>query len=251
MRPNPAWRNEMSAVWIPNTLTLGSLTCGFVSVVYASHSSSDGSIVAAVLILLAALLDGLDGQAARRLGVVSPMGKELDSLADCVTFGVAPGYLAYKTYLGGTSLALAGYPIDLGILIAAVFPVCAAYRLARYNVRSSPGSFTGLPSTIAGSLVALAPLSFQPTAVSKLVFAILFLFVGFLMVSTVSYSKPQSYILKNLWGLKVGGLIALVTFLLLRFGSRIIFPFIFLFVAAYVLSGLLGYIIKTIEEHRY
>ena len=90
-----------------------------------------------VLILLAALLDGLDGQVARRLGVVSPMGKELDSLADCVTFGVAPGYLAYQTYLGGTSVALAGHPIDLGILIAAVFPVCAAYRLARYNVRSS------------------------------------------------------------------------------------------------------------------
>jgi CDP-diacylglycerol---serine O-phosphatidyltransferase len=241
----------MSAVWIPNTLTLGSLTCGFVSVVYASRSSSEGSIVAAVLILLAALLDGLDGQVARRLGLVSPMGKELDSLADCVTFGIAPGYLAYQTYLGGTSVALAGHPIDLGILIAAVFPVCAAYRLARYNVRSSPGSFTGLPSTIAGSLVALAPLSFYPTAVPKLVFTVLFLFVGFLMVSTVSYSKPQAYLLKNWLGFKVGGFIALFTLLLLRFGSRIIFLFLFLFVAVYVLSGLLGYIIKTIEEHRY
>ncbi len=241
----------MNAVWIPNTLTLGSLTCGFVSVVYASHSSSDGSIMAAVLILLAALLDGLDGEVARRLGVVSPIGKELDSLADCVTFGVAPGFLAYKAYLGGTSLALAGHTIDLGILIAAVFPVCAAYRLGRFNVQSSPGSFSGLPSTIAGSLVALTPLTFHTTAISKPVFSIVFLIVGFLMVSTVSYSKPQSYILKNLHGIKAVGFIALLTLLLLRFGFRIIFLFIFLFIAIYVLSGLLGYIIKTIEEHRY
>jgi CDP-diacylglycerol--serine O-phosphatidyltransferase len=237
----------LSAVWIPNTLTLGNLTCGFVSVVYASRGTTEGVIVAAVLILLAALLDGLDGQVARRIGVESPIGKELDSLADCVTFGVAPGYLAYTTYLGGTIVGLAGHSIDLGILAAAVFPICAAYRLARFNVRSSPGSFSGLPSPVAGILVALAPLSFQATTISKPVFTILFLFVGFLMVSTVSYSKPQSYLFKNLTGLKVGGFIVLFILLLLRFRFRIIFVFI----AAYVLSGLIGFIIKTIEDHRY
>ncbi len=241
----------MSTAWIPNTLTLGNLTCGFVSMVYASHSSPDGFIMASVLILLAALLDGLDGEVARRLGVTSPIGKQLDSLADCVAFGVAPGFLAYQTYLGGTGLVLAGHTLDLGILIAAVFPICAAYRLGRFNVRSSPGSFSGLPSTIAGSLVALLPLTFQSQAIPKPVFAVVFLLAGFLMVSTVSYSKPLSRIIQNLHGIKVAGLIALLILLLLRFGFRIIFLLIFLFIAVYVLSGLIGYIIKTIEEHRY
>jgi CDP-diacylglycerol--serine O-phosphatidyltransferase len=237
----------LSTVWIPNTLTLGNLTFGFVSVVYASRGSPEGGIVAAVFILLAALLDGLDGQMARRLGVESPIGKELDSLADCVTFGVAPGYLAYKTYLEGTNVVLAGHSIDMGILIAAVFPICAAYRLARFNVRSSPGSFSGLPSPVAGILVALAPLSFQATAISKPVFTILFLFVGFLMVSTVSYSKPQSYLFKNLTGFKVGAFVILFGLLLFRFRFKIVL----LFIAVYVLSGLIGFIIKTIEERRY
>ena len=84
-------RNGMlKGAWIPNTLTLGNLACGFVSIVYASLGTWEGKVVAAVLILLAAFLDGLDGQVARRLGVEGPMGKELDSLADCVTFGVPP-----------------------------------------------------------------------------------------------------------------------------------------------------------------
>ena len=135
----------MRRAWIPNALTLGNLTCGFVSVILSGTGSSEGLRVAAMLILVAALLDGVDGQAARLLAVDSPLGKELDSLADCVAFGVAPGYLAYKTYLSGLCVTLAGLPVDLAILLAAIFPVCAAYRLARFNIRSTPGSFSGLP----------------------------------------------------------------------------------------------------------
>jgi len=217
-------------------------------VIFASANSSGGHSVAAVLILTAALLDGLDGQVARWLGVESPMGKELDSLADCVTFGVSPGYLAYKTYLGGTNvLLLPGYPVDLGVLIAVAFPICTAYRLARYNVQSFAGSFKGLPCPVAATLVALVPLCLGTAAIPKLLFAILFLLMGFLMVSTISYSKPQSFIFKNLHGFKLGGLVVLIIFLLLRFGFRTIF----LFIGLYVLSGLLRYVIKTIEEHRY
>jgi CDP-diacylglycerol--serine O-phosphatidyltransferase len=237
----------LTAAWIPNTLTLGNLACGFVSVVFASRGTPEGYIVAAVLILLAALLDGLDGQVARWLSVSTPVGKELDSLADCVTFGVAPGFLAYKTYLIGMSVAPAGHSIDLGILVGVIFPICAAYRLGRFNVQPSSASFSGLPSPIAAVLVALAPLCFRTMIIPRPLFITGFLFVAFLMVSTVRYSKPQSSMLKKLHGFKLVGLTVLFVLLVFWFGFR----FIFLFIVLYVISGLAGVLIKIIEEHRY
>ena len=171
--------------WMPNILTLGNLTCGFMSVIFASFNSSEGYVVGAVLILVAALLDGLDGPVARWLGVSSPIGKELDSMADSVAFGVAPGYLAYVTYLSGTSAVLFGRSIDLGVPIAAIFPVCAAYRLARFNIQSSPNSFTGLPSPIAGMLVALAPICLPNVHIPKPLFASMFSKIMFF------YTKPS------------------------------------------------------------
>jgi len=238
----------MNLRWMPNMLTMGNLTCGFMSVIFASFNSSEGYIVAAVLILVAALLDGLDGQVARWLGVSSPIGKELDSMADSVAFGVAPGYLAYVTYLAGTNIVLLDRSIDLGVPIAAIFPVCAAYRLARFNVQSSPNSFTGLPSPIAGMLVALALICFRNVEIPKPLFAITFSLVGFLMVSTVRYSKPQPpFILKHLHGFKLSGLVVLFVLLLLLFK----FWVIFLFIGLYILSGLLTFVIHYIEDHRY
>jgi CDP-diacylglycerol--serine O-phosphatidyltransferase len=237
----------MNLSWLPNVLTLGNLTCGFVSLIFASTDSPEGYGVASWLILLAALFDGVDGQVARRLGVESVIGKELDSLADCVAFGVAPGYLAYRTYLFGSSVTVAGQSIDLGVLMAVIFPICAVYRLARFNVSSSPHSFVGLPSPIAGIMVGLGILCFPPWHIPRPLFASLFCLIGFLMVSTISYSKPQSFILKNLQGLRLSLLIVLVIALLLLFK----FWVILLSVSVYVLSGLLGWLIHLIEEHRY
>ncbi len=233
--------------WIPNMLTLGNLTCGFMSVIFASFNSSEGYVVGAVLILVAALLDGLDGQVARWLHVSGPIGKELDSLADSVAFGVAPGYLAYVTYLSGSNVALFGRMIDLGVPLAAIFPVCAAYRLARFNVQSSGDSFSGLPSPVAGILVALAPICLPHVHIPKPLFAAMFSLIGFLMVSTVRYSKPQSFILKNLHGFRLAGIVVLLGLLLLLFK----FWVIFLFIGLYVLSGLLTFVIHFIEDHRY
>jgi CDP-diacylglycerol--serine O-phosphatidyltransferase len=237
----------MSFSWLPNVLTLGNLTCGFVSLIFASSNSLEGYGVASWLILLAALLDGVDGQVARRLGVESVIGKELDSLADCVAFGVAPGYLAYRTYLFAASATVSGHQVDFGIFMAVVFPICAAYRLARFNVSSSPHSFVGLPSPIAGIMVGLGILCFPPGHIPTPLFAFLFCLIGFLMVSTISYSKPQSFILKNLQGFRLSLLIILVIALLLLFK----FWVILLSVSVYVLSGLLGWLIHLIEEHRY
>ncbi len=240
-------RSRVNLAWIPNVLTLGNLTCGFVSLIFSSLDSPEGYRVGAVLILFAALLDGFDGQAARWLRVDSPMGKELDSLADCVAFGVAPGYLAYRTYLAGMNVPLAGRPVDLGILLAAIFPICAAYRLARFNVGSSPRSFVGLPSPIAGILVGLGILCFPHGNIPRTLFAVLLPLTGFLMVSTIGYSKPQSFILKNLHGLRLAGLIVLIASLLYLFRFRVIL----LAVSVYVVSGLVGYLIQFIQDRRY
>ena len=237
----------MRPIWIPNVLTLGNLTCGFVSVIFASGGSAEGLRVAAVLILLAALLDGLDGQVARRLHVDGPLGKELDSLADCVAFGVAPGYLGYKAYLAAATLDVAGQSVNMGILMAAVFPVCAAYRLARFNVRSSPHAFQGLPSPVAGILVALGILCFPAGNIPQPLFAALFCVVGLLMVSTVGYSKPQAALLKNLQGVKLALLVVLLVVLLVLFKLWVIF----LAMGVYVISGLLGWVIQFIEDRRY
>ncbi len=142
---------------------------------------------------------------------------------------------------------MAGQPVDFGVVMAAIFPICAAYRLARFNVSSSPHSFVGLPSPIAGIMVALGILCFPAGHIPKPLFALLFCVVGLLMVSTVGYSKPQSVVLKNLRGLRLSLLIVLIIALLLLFK----FWVILLPVAVYVLSGLLGWLIHFIEEHRY
>ncbi len=237
----------MKRSWVPNLLTFGNLTCGFVSVIMSGRGTSEHYFAAAILVLVAAFLDGMDGQIARWLKTDSSLGKELDSLADCVTFGVAPGYLAYKTYLLGLRVPVGGISLDFGVLIAAVFPVCAAYRLARFNVRSSSGSFSGLPSPVAAMLVVLGVIYFLHIEIPTALFAVLFCIVAFLMVSTVTYSKPQSRLFRNLRGLKLAAFVLLVILLLVFFR----FWIILLFVALYVLSGLIGFVIHFIEQRRY
>jgi len=120
----------MNLAWMPNSLTMGNLLCGFISVIFASTRTPQGCLIAGLLIMGAALLDGLDGPLARALKVDSAIGAELDSLADCVTFGVAPGYLAYQAYLSGMFVPVFGKSVDIGIFVASIFPICAAYRLA-------------------------------------------------------------------------------------------------------------------------
>lgn len=133
----------MKREWIPNLLTVSSLAAGFISLVFVFHSQFE---LAAAAILVAGLLDGLDGRVARLLKVTSLMGQELDSLADVVSFGVAPGFLMYVLdlqYLGPG-----------GAVIATLFVACAGFRLARFNVGTPTNYFVGLPSTVTGMLVA-------------------------------------------------------------------------------------------------
>lgn len=121
---------------IPNLITLCNLLCGVFSCIYAYE---DTLHIAALFICLGIFFDFFDGMAARLLDVASPMGKELDSLADVVTSGVAPGMIFYVI------LAQLSYIIWLKFL-ALLIPLFAAYRLAKFNLDTRQShSFLGLP----------------------------------------------------------------------------------------------------------
>ncbi len=130
---------------VPNVFTFANLGCGVMSLMMTFQENYKW---AAIFILLACLADRYDGRVARFLNVSSDLGKELDSLADLVSFGVAPSILAFNVY-GFSNLGLLGY------LLVMLFPIAGAYRLARFNVTQFDGEFFGIPITFAGMFMAL------------------------------------------------------------------------------------------------
>jgi CDP-diacylglycerol--serine O-phosphatidyltransferase len=143
---------------IPNTITLLNLACGSVSVIMAL---SDQLILASWFIYLAAVLDFLDGFLARLLNARSHLGAQLDSLADVISFGLAPAVILFVlvsdvinyTEQGGRALL----PL-LSLLIV----VASAYRLARFNTEPAQQErFSGLPTPAMGLFIASLPLAFQ------------------------------------------------------------------------------------------
>jgi CDP-diacylglycerol--serine O-phosphatidyltransferase len=160
---------------IPHLFTLGNLYCGYLSIGFAAKGELSN---AAVLVIIGMMLDSMDGRVARILGVQSQMGKELDSLADIVTFGVAPSYLVYCTEFSKEGL--------IGLAITGLFPLFGAYRLARFNVTPISKSlkyFTGVPITAAGGLVAFLTLLHKN--IPQVVMIAVFVILAFLMVSRI------------------------------------------------------------------
>lgn len=153
--------------------TLGNLYCGFLSIGYAANGQYNN---AAILILIGMMLDSMDGRLARMLKANSALGKELDSLADIVTFGVAPSFLVYYTYF---------YQFGLwGFIVAGLFPLFGAYRLARFNISSNKSShnyFVGVPITAAGGILALLTLFGE--SIPNIITTVVFTAMCFLMVS--------------------------------------------------------------------
>lgn len=240
----------MSLAWIPNSITMGNLLFGFLSIVFSSKGDYQ---FAGFAILFAVLLDGLDGQVARMLGVSSKLGAELDSLADCVTFGVAPGYLAYAGFLPNFPMPLGGRIFELNVFIAAVYPVCAAYRLARFNVDHSPTSFSGLPSPIAGIAMALVAIAFTDASMVRhhpALFIPAFVIVGLLMVSTLKFSKPQSILLSRMHGIQLVVLLVIIAALGIIVHKYILFIIMGL-IGLYIISGIIAFVIQFIQDHKY
>jgi CDP-diacylglycerol--serine O-phosphatidyltransferase len=193
---------------IPNVLTLAALCSGLTAIRFGLQGEFRLAVIA---VIVAAIFDALDGRVARRLGVASQFGAELDSLSDFLCFGVTPALVLYLASLkdGGA----------LGWVVTLMFPICSALRLARFNtglLADTPppawtGSyFTGVPAP-AGALLALIPLvlSFEADAAGPrhpLVVGAVLVAVGGLMVSrlpTFSFKKgriPRHLVLPSLLG---------------------------------------------------
>lgn len=138
----------MKKSYIPNFLTFLNLAFGIVSLIMTAEGKTER---AALFILGAGIIDRYDGKIARMMTAESSIGKELDSLADNVSFGVAPAVLIYFMY----SLRSIG---PAGISAVIIYCVCGMYRLARYNSTCFEGTFTGVPITICGTCLALMTL---------------------------------------------------------------------------------------------
>ncbi|MDX8045293.1 CDP-diacylglycerol--serine O-phosphatidyltransferase [Gracilibacillus sp. S3-1-1] len=158
---------------IPNSITLGNMYCGFLSMGFTVHHYYRS---AAALILIGMLLDALDGRVARRLNVKSEIGKQLDSLADIVTFGIAP------TILFAYTNAIEGGMLDF--VLTGLFILCGGYRLARFNVDTSEdlSHFSGVPITAAGGLLAFSTLFHAH--ISAIGNIVIICILSYLMVST-------------------------------------------------------------------
>lgn len=177
---------------LPNILTLMNLSLGVLAILLAvnEHSNKPNYIFySSLLVMLAALTDRLDGKVARMLGATSELGKELDSLSDLISFGLAPIIIAWKVCLW--QLGFVGYALCL------IFPIAGAYRLARYNITKFDNVFSGLPITLAGAFLTISNLynTYSLEKVSKvsnfqIIFVpILVIVLSYLMVSKIKLKK--------------------------------------------------------------
>lgn len=167
---------------LPNMCTAANLFFGMLSIL----STYEGNFFyASIFILLALIADGMDGRVARALNAASELGKEMDSLCDLGSFGIAPAFLAY-------SFCLHNYGM-LGKAAAIIFALCGMWRLARFNVNTNVvhGFFMGLAIPAGGCIIATTTLLFTELAIRPeefgLVYPITVIIVAYLMVSHVHY----------------------------------------------------------------
>lgn len=161
---------------VPNSFTATNLGCGVLGIAFSAQGLYS---YAAVCVLVSLLADACDGRSARALGVSGPFGRELDSLADVVAFGVSPAFMMYSAYF--KTLGCIAY------LPLLVFSILGAFRLARFNIMTTEvkGYFQGLAIPTAGCLCATYVLS--GVHIHEYLLMGLMLIVAYLMVSEVKY----------------------------------------------------------------
>ena len=227
-------------VILPNTLTLIGVCIGLSSINFALNQNFKLAIVA---ILFAAIIDGLDGRIARLIQGTSKVGKELDSLTDVISFGVAPAFIMYFWKLNELG--------RIGWLICLIYVVCVALRLARFNVNSGKepswrdNFFEGVPSPAGGVLV-LMPLIYSLSDIQIInVNYDFFVPILFVIISILLISKVPTYALKKISvprNMTIFLLLAVVSY----FGLLLIYTF-----NAIVISGLIYFIMIPISFIHY
>ena len=187
--------DQKSRIILPNAITLIGVCIGLTSIKFAI----DGKFAIAIIaILFAGLMDALDGRIARLIKGTSKMGKELDSLGDVISFGVAPALIMYFWNLQ--------YLDKLGWFVCLIYVVCVALRLARFNINSEEepswkdNFFEGMPSP-AGGIIVLLPLILSFSGLEKFLFKInydLFVPLSFILVSIMLISTIPTYSFKKI-----------------------------------------------------
>tara|TARA_B100000029_G_scaffold427609_1_gene437069 strand:- start:39 stop:842 length:804 start_codon:yes stop_codon:yes gene_type:complete len=204
---------------LPNMLTLIGVCIGLTSIRFALDGRYELAIIA---IIFAALIDGLDGRIARLIKGTSKVGKELDSLTDMISFGVAPAFIMYFWKLNTLE--------RFGWLLCLVYVICVALRLARFNINSNQESswrdnfFEGVPSP-AGGILVLTPLIISLSGFDyiqlnyNIIVPIFFVITSFLLISkfpTYSFKKiviPRRTTIFLLFGIVLFfGLLLIYTF---------------------------------------
>jgi CDP-diacylglycerol---serine O-phosphatidyltransferase len=209
---------------VANLVTLGNALFGFLSIV----ATLNGEYADAALMLFFALIfDGMDGRVARFLNVTSDFGVQLDSLADIISFGVAPAVLMYKTilYSSGT----------LGLIAAAAIILAGIVRLARFNILKGLGYFLGLPIPVVG--VFLAAVVYTNTAISAKNLVVLMLLLAYLMISRIRYPNfKQNVRSKNIVLFLLGLAIVIALVFVTRPDKVILALFLYYIIAGPVLE---------------
>ena len=206
---------------LPNMLTLIGVCIGLTSIRFALSGEFHLAIIA---IVIAAVIDGLDGRIARLIRGTSKVGKELDSLTDMISFGVAPAFIMYFWKLNTFG--------RFGWLLCLIYVICVALRLARFNINSNQepswrdNFFEGVPSP-AGGIIVLLPLIFSFSGLEKFFFdinydllvPIFFILVSILLISTIpTYSFKKIVIARSLTKFLLFGIV-------LFFGALLVYTF--------------------------
>jgi CDP-diacylglycerol--serine O-phosphatidyltransferase len=239
---------------VPSLFTIGNIFCGYYSVISTIRGNWD---LAAILIGVGYILDGLDGRIARLTKTASDFGLQLDSIADVVTFGVAPGILAFSwgfKSIEGIDGTVAKHVHQLGFVATFAFVVCGALRLARFNLlakkpadSSSKRYFVGLPIPAGAGMIAAVVHFFKTQTLqvgSALLWALLILLVAFLMISTVRYSSFKEFDVKKAKPSLALFFTAMLISLIIFYSEVVLLAM----ATIYVSSGLVGKLIHTVQR---
>ncbi|HEY2934497.1 MAG TPA: CDP-diacylglycerol--serine O-phosphatidyltransferase [Acidobacteriota bacterium] len=232
----PRKRPRRTVYILPSLFTVANIFCGFFAVISSMHGRYDE---AAGALGLAIVLDGLDGRMARLANATSEFGLQLDSLADVISFGLAPAVLVASW--GFVPLG------DFGIFSSFVFLICGTMRLARFNVQAQNlKQFVGMPIPAAAGMIAAIVHFFRQPITDPMhahLMAVLTLLLAFLMISRIRYfSLKQLHLGRGKSHLNI--LLLSVLIALIYFYSRFV---LLAFACAYAGSGLLVRLIQLLR----
>ena len=263
MNDQPNHRLRRGVHLLPASLTVGNLFFGYFAILSSARGTVGDLDAAAKAIGLAVVLDALDGRVARMTKGSSPFGKEFDSLADVISFGIAPAFLALAWGLRGLDPSSAADPAlvrhiyQVGWIATFAFVICGAWRLARFNIQSidtgglGPSAhryFVGMPIPAAAGVIA-AVVHFTPEPITDWYWAVgwlaLVFALAFLMISTLRYPSFKNIDFRRRRPSLVIVLIGLMVWLIVVYSE----PVLLVIAIAYLFSGLVGLARRRLLGH--